>query len=265
MNSTLPTPIATRQPEGAVGIACSDLLDLVGNDFRTILADPPWPFKGTGHWKRKKGYISKPPYPTMTLAEICALPVGNLAAEDCHLWLWTDNVNLHNGFHVMEAWGFKYLAPIHWIKPSGCGCWWIHRTQTMLFGYKKKCRFPLARFRPNLITTSRDPKRHSEKPEESYALIESVSQQSRLELFARKNKTEPTRAQYPNGYWGFTYYGDERDSYRQCSRRERGYMLTEMVEGFHFFFEGVAEDFRLVRRYLVRLCCHKANRPNVPR
>ena len=156
--------------------------------FRTIVADPPWPFAGTGHWKRAKGYISKPPYPTMKLDEICALPVGNLAAEDCHLWLWTDNVNLHNGFHVMEAWGFKYLAPIHWIKPSGCGCWWIHRTQTMLFGYKKKCRFPMARFRPNIITTSRDPKRHSEKPEETYKLIEDVSAEPRLELFARRTR-----------------------------------------------------------------------------
>lgn len=67
-----------------------------------------------------------------------------------------------------------------------------------------------------------------------------------------ENKTDPTGAQYPKGNWGFTYYGDERDSYRQSSRRERGYMLTEMVEGFHFAFEGIAQDFRFLWRYLVR-------------
>ena len=46
------------------------------------------------------------------------------------------------------------------------GNYFVHRSQTMLFGYSGKCRFPLARFRPNLIGMDGiDPKRHSEKPE----------------------------------------------------------------------------------------------------
>jgi len=77
-----------------------------------------------------------------------------------------------------------------------------------------------------------------------------------------ENKTEPTGAQYPKGYWGFTYYGDERDSYRQRSRRERGYMLAEMVEGFHFFFESVTEDVCVLRGYLMALWHHIVLRPN---
>ena len=154
--------------------------------FKCILADPPWNITMRGKRKRaKEGQVSdKLPYPTMSTNEICALPVGLHAEEGCHLWLWTTNQSLMDGFRVMDAWGFKYLAPIHWIKPSGVGNWFIHRTQTLLFGYSKKCRFELKRYAPNILTTG-DPVRHSQKPEESYALIESISPPLRLELFAR--------------------------------------------------------------------------------
>lgn len=156
--------------------------------YRTILADPPWPERLSGQRRRAKGAVSGPlPYPTMTVAEICQLPMASLAAPDCHLWLWTTNQHLRAGFDVMEAWGFKYLAPIHWVKPSGVGNWFIHRTQTLLFGYREKCRFEAARYRPNVLHT-KDPVRHSQKPMESYELIESVSMPARLELFAREQR-----------------------------------------------------------------------------
>ena len=172
--------------ESGGAVRCTDLLDLVGKSFRTILADPPWTQGMSGQWKKHKA-AKKLPYPTMTLDEICAMPVGELAAEDCHLWLWTTNSHIEAGFQVMRSWGFKYLAPVHWVKPSGIGNYFVHRTQTVLFGYRKRCRFDGARYRPNIIETGL-PKRHSEKPEETYALIESISQTPRLELFARRNR-----------------------------------------------------------------------------
>jgi len=185
-----------------MSVPSTALLALPSGPFRCIVADPPWPFKGTGTMKgahhKRGGFKIVAPYQTMTHAEIEAMPVGDMATEDCHLWLWTDNADLHHGFHVMQAWGFKYLAPVHWIKPTGYGCWWIHRTQTILFGYRSKCRFPLARFRPNLIHAG-VPKRHSEKPEEAFALIESVSPGPRLELFARRARP------------GWTTIGNEAD------------------------------------------------------
>lgn len=126
-------------------------------------------------------------YPTMTVDEICALPVAPLADPACHLWLWTTNQHLEDGFNVMRAWGFRYLMPVHWIKPSGQGNWFIHRTQTVLFGYRERCVFPLARYRPNVFSSG-DPVRHSQKPIESFKLIESVSPPPRLELFARARR-----------------------------------------------------------------------------
>ena len=166
-------------------IGSGDWLDLVGKGFRTILADPPWQQSMTAKWNRRPNRAEKLPYPTMTVDEICAMPVGELAADDCHLWLWTTNQRLEDGFRVMRAWGFKYLAPVTWEKPSGLGCWFIHRTQTMLFGYKSKCRFELGRYKPTILHAGL-PSRHSAKPKESYDLIESISQTPRLELFARQ-------------------------------------------------------------------------------
>lgn len=188
VETTLELP-ATVERKTHPSLCPTDLLDLVGCGFRTILADPPWALTMRGKRKRAKepNLPAALPYPTMTLDEMCAMPVGELAADDCHLWLWTTNQHLSDGFRVMQAWGFRYLAPVHWIKPSGVGNWFVHRTQTVLFGYRKYCRFDGARYRPNIITTG-DPKRHSQKPEESYALIESVSQAPRLELFARQKR-----------------------------------------------------------------------------
>ena len=126
-------------------------------------------------------------YPTMSLQEIKNIPVAELADVGCHLWLWTTNQFLQCGFEVMESWGFKYLAPITWVKPSGIGNYFIHRTQTVLFGYKGKCVFPLARYQPTVVFATL-PKRHSQKPTEIYELIESISPPPRLELFARNKR-----------------------------------------------------------------------------
>jgi N6-adenosine-specific RNA methylase IME4 len=159
--------------------------------YRTILADPPWqqPLSNGGIRRRWKGGVvaRSLPYPTMPLAEIAALPIADLAAPDCHLWLWTTNAFLEAGFSVMRAWGFRYLAPIVWVKPSGIGNFVIHRTQTILLGYRHRCSFPGRRYFPNIIETA-GPRAHSVKPTETYSLIESVSGGPRLELFARARR-----------------------------------------------------------------------------
>ena len=156
--------------------------------FRTILADPPWQQPMTGKRTRPKGG-SPPslPYPTMTLESICGLPVREYADVGCHCWLWTTNAFLESGFQVLRSWGFRYLAPIHWIKPSGIGNYVIHRSQTLLLGYRERCIFDQLRYFPNLIQTG-DPVRHSQKPDAAYELIEKVSHGPRLELFARQKR-----------------------------------------------------------------------------
>src|SRR5262245_19506919 len=96
--------------------------------FPVIVADPPWevmggPLRG-GHGE---GFIgtagSLPlPYPTMTVDEIAALPVGELAADDCSLYLWATNGHIWNAWKVAMAWGFKVSTLCVWCKnPMGGG------------------------------------------------------------------------------------------------------------------------------------------------
>ena len=81
--------------------------------YATIVVDPPWA-------DRRKGNIAptrvgrvltdrsiRSQYDTMTVAEIAELPVGGLAAEDSHLYLWTTNLDMPDAFGIMARWGFR--------------------------------------------------------------------------------------------------------------------------------------------------------------
>ena len=160
---------------------------LPNKKYKTILADPPWNMGMAGLYQRRKSRPAKLSYPTMTVEEIKEMPINDIAEEGCHLWLWTTNSHLRQAFEVMESWGFKYLATITWVKPSGCGNWFVSRTQHCLFGYKDKCKFNKERYKPTVFFAN-IPKRHSEKPIEFYDLIESISDEKRLELFARSKR-----------------------------------------------------------------------------
>lgn len=157
--------------------------------YRTILCDPPWPSKRIGHFKGHDSLINTKTgvdFPVISMERILAMPVQRFAGKDCHLWLWATNAFLHQAFHVMEAWGFKYMYDIVAIKPSGAGAYFAVTTQHLLFGYNERCFFHKARFRPTHFNFR--PKRHCKKPDKSYELIESISMEPRLELFARSRR-----------------------------------------------------------------------------
>jgi len=127
---------------------------------------------------------TKLPYATMSIDEIEQMPVQALADTGAHLWLWTTNSFLHSAFHVMAAWGFTFLSPITWVKPSGFGCYFVNTTQHCLFGYYKTCRFPQARY---LLTHfEANPTEHSAKPAAFYDIVRKVSPGPRIDLFNRR-------------------------------------------------------------------------------
>lgn len=142
--------------------------------FHTILADPPWdsPTQRIHH------------YPVMTLDRIAALPVGQLAAPDAHLWLWVTNGNWRQQATIMEAWGFSYRSCLTWIKPRfGMGAYLRNQTEHLLFGVRG--RAPI-QFRGQGTWLYAPVQEHSHKPEEQYAIIERCSPGPYLELFARR-------------------------------------------------------------------------------
>ena len=171
-------------------------IDLVasarGKKFSTILADPPWQFQNrTGKVAPEHKRLNR--YGTMTLPEICDLPVQDIAADRAHLYLWVPNALLPDGLEVMKAWGFKYVSNIIWEKvrldgqPDGRGVGFYFRnvTEILLFGTRGKNVRTLdpARSQVNVMRTRK--REHSRKPDEQYDIIESCSWGPRLEMFSR--------------------------------------------------------------------------------
>ncbi len=170
-----------------------NLLSLAdGRKFGTILADPPWQFQNrTGKIAPEHRRLSR--YSTMTFEDICNLPVGSVAAEPSHLYLWVPNALLPDGLRVMNAWGYRYISNIVWHKVRkdggsdgrGVGFYFRNVTELLLFGVRGKNARTLSpgRSQVNLVATRK--REHSRKPDEQYMLIESCSWGPRLELFSR--------------------------------------------------------------------------------
>lgn len=154
--------------------------------YRTIYVDPPWPERGGGKIRRGANRH----YPLMSISEIKALPVADLADPDgCHLYLWTTNNYLRDALEVVKAWDFTYITLITWLKDrQGLGQYYRGITEHCIFATTAK-RLPyklLEGKRAQGITGFYAPKKeHSAKPEEMRRMIETVSYAPRIELFAR--------------------------------------------------------------------------------
>ena len=171
----------------------NDLLDSVsGKRFATILADPPWQFTNrTGKMAPEHKRLNR--YSTLTLDEICSMPVPSVARERAHLYLWVPNALLPQGLRVLQAWGFDYKTNLIWHKVRkdggsdgrGVGFYFRNVTEIVLFGVRGKSNRTLqpGRSQVNLIGSRK--REHSRKPDEQYEIIESCSPGPYLELFAR--------------------------------------------------------------------------------
>ena len=82
--------------------------------YQVIYADPPW------RYQRKRGAgVAENHYPTMSVKELCALPVQNLADHDCALFLWVTLPMLREVWSVRESWGFQFkTVAFVWIKQN---------------------------------------------------------------------------------------------------------------------------------------------------
>jgi N6-adenosine-specific RNA methylase IME4 len=168
--------------------------------FACMVADPAWQqdtgpdtFGGTG----ESGHDHLA-YEQMSVENIAALKdrngrfVGDCAADDAHLYLWTINKYVEAAYDIARAWGFKPSVLLTWCKkPHGVGLGDTFRltTEFVLFcrrGHLEHCRI--------IPTTWFDwPRgRHSAKPDEFYQMVESVSAGPRLDLFARRQRRDWT-------------------------------------------------------------------------
>ena len=179
---------------GAETDAASDLARFLRGQpsFGCVLADPPWRFANrTGKVAPEHRRLAR--YPTMTLDDICALPVAPHLAERAHCYLWVPNALLPEGLAVLAAWGFEYKSNIVWHKVRkdggsdgrGVGFYFRNVTELLLFGTRGRGVRTEApgRRQVNMIQTRK--REHSRKPDEQYDLIEACSWGPFLELFGR--------------------------------------------------------------------------------
>lgn len=177
--------------------------------YGAILADPPWHFQAwveTGHSGSRlpnggKNYGSSraPTYQTMKKDDICSLPIAELAAPDCVLFLWTCWPILKQAFDVMDAWGFTYkTCAFSWLKADPYRLFILEEDVRMGLGYWTR-----ANTEPCLLATRGKPKRtgvdvrqgiveklrqHSRKPDCVHERIERLVAGPYLELFARQQR-----------------------------------------------------------------------------
>lgn len=162
--------------------------------YPCILADPPWHYCTRG--KHSGGRHASVHYQTMTLPEIMALPVGDVAADDCSLFLWvTQWLTPKSVNAVLDAWGFEYKTiALVWVKTTGQGL--LH--WGMGHSTRNGAELCIQATRGRSLVVAHDVhqvivapvREHSRKPDEQYDRIERLLGMQepgrKLELFARQ-------------------------------------------------------------------------------
>ena len=174
-------------------------IELSSNDFRRIpfdglsehsliYADPPWQYQ-----RSKVQGAAENHYPTMSIDELCALPVAQLAAPDSALFLWATFPQLPEALRLIEAWGFTYKSVAFvWLKLNrksptwfyGLGYWTRGNAEICLLakrGHPKRYSKSVHQF---IISPVEE---HSKKPDITREkIIELAGDLPRAELFARQ-------------------------------------------------------------------------------
>lgn len=184
--------------------------------YGAILADPPWKYRAGGN--------RKAPYPTMDLEELKAMPVRDLAAPDCALFMWTSGPFLHWSMDLMKHWGFSYKTyAFGWVKTwpreagrlfvdwqevcdgpdfdaaaMGTGHWTHSNLELVLLGTRNRPERISTGVRQLIVDARGD---HSAKPLEVHGRIERLVMGPYLELFARRSMP------------GWITWGNEREKF----------------------------------------------------
>lgn len=158
----------------------ADLTELAGAKFGCIYADPPWQYGNQATRAATSNH-----YKTLTVEQLCNLPIAELAADDAHLHLWTTNSFIRDAFRVVDAWGFEYRSMFVWVKPQmGIGNYWRVSHELLLTAIRGNAK----RFNDRSLRSWEQLTRgtHSSKPDAVRGMIERASTGPFLELFGRK-------------------------------------------------------------------------------
>ena len=159
--------------------------------YGIIYADPPWHYRV--YSKKGAGRSAESHYPTMTIEEIQALPVSELADKDCALFMWITFPLLKESLSVLSAWGFKFKTiAFVWIKQNrksdslfwGMGYWTRANAEFCVLATKGKPKRMAKNVHQVIISHIEE---HSKKPDEARRrIVRLMGDLPRIELFARQ-------------------------------------------------------------------------------
>lgn len=160
------------------------MLPLPQGPFGAILADPPWSFRSYAGASLAPAR-GQQPYAVMSLADIKALSVADVAARDCLLFMWTVSHLQGAAFDVAAAWGFAPVSVAFvWDKGRMGMGYWTRQEVEICHLFKRGKPRRLSRGVRSLIRAPR--REHSRKPDEQYRRIEQLVAGPYLEMFARQ-------------------------------------------------------------------------------
>ena len=159
--------------------------------YGIIYADPPWHYRV--YSKKGAGRSAESHYPTMTIEEIQALPVSELADKDCALFMWITFPLLKESLSVLSAWGFKFKTiAFVWIKQNrksdslfwGMGYWTRANAEFCVLATKGKPKRMAKNVHQVIVSHIEE---HSKKPDEARRrIVRLMGDLPRIELFARQ-------------------------------------------------------------------------------
>lgn len=155
--------------------------------YRIVYADPPWKYGDTREGLEKwAGTAAEDHYPTMSIDDLCLLPIKNIVTPDAVLFMWVTSPLLGECWPVIEAWGFKYKASFIWDKVRhNFGHYNSVRHEILLLCTRGSCLPDGEATIDSVISIERNA-RHSEKPKDFMHLIESMYKTgNKIELFSR--------------------------------------------------------------------------------
>jgi N6-adenosine-specific RNA methylase IME4 len=149
--------------------------------FDVIAIDDPWPYEKRKEDTTQRGQTD---YPTMTIEQICAVPVADRANENCILWMWTTNAHILTAApRVLAARGFSPVTMLTWDKGRiGTGDWLRGQTEHCILAIRGN---PIVQLTNQSTIIHEAPREPGRKPEKFYKLVEDLCPGTKLEMFSR--------------------------------------------------------------------------------
>jgi len=164
-------------------------VELPDGKYNVIYADPPWNYNDTCEDGAIQSKGADKHYPTMTIQQLCKLNVQSLCVDDCILFLWVTSPLLEESFEIINSWGFNYKASFVWDKiKHNMGHYNSVRHEFLLMCTRGSFTPENLVLFDSVVSVEKS-KKHSEKPEIFYEMIEQLYPSGKkIELFARKTR-----------------------------------------------------------------------------